>query len=79
MLLRMTLIKADIPHILKRRTAFYEVSGSTFAGTMVVVTDPSRVFVGTSGDYKGEAGINVPAICDKYGATLAINAGGLKI
>lgn len=78
MLLRMTLIKVDIPHILKRRTAFYEVSGSTFAGTMVVVTDPSRVFVGTSGDYKGEAGINVPAICDKYGATLAINAGGFE-
>lgn len=45
---------------------------------MVVVTDPSRVFVGTSGDYKGEAGINVPAICDKYGATLAINAGGFE-
>ena len=52
------------PYLEKDGLLFYEVSGSTFAGTMVVVTDPSRVFVGTSGDYKGEAGINVPAICD---------------
>lgn len=58
--------------------AFYKVSGSTFAGTMLVVSDPSRVFVGTSGDYKGEAGINVPAICEKYGAIAATNAGGFE-
>ena len=45
------------PYLEKDGLLFYEVSGSTFAGTMVVVTDPSRVFVGTSGDYKGEAGI----------------------
>ena len=35
-------------------------------------------FVGTSGDYKGEPGINVPGICDKYNATAAINAGGFE-
>ena len=66
------------PYHEKDGIMFYEVSGSTYAGTMVVVPDPSRVFVGTSGDYKGEPGINVPGICDKYNATAAINAGGFE-
>lgn len=61
------------PYLEKDGILFYEVSGSTYAGTMVVVPDPSRVFVGTSGDYKGEPGINVPGICDKYNATAAIS------
>ena len=56
----------------------YEVSGATYSGTMVVINDPSRVMVGVSGDYSGEPGINVPAICDKYGAVLAANAGGFE-
>ena len=66
------------PYLEKDGILFYEVSGSTYAGKMLVVTDPSRVFVGTSGDYKGEPGINVPGICEKYGATAAINAGGFE-
>lgn len=66
------------PYLEENGLLFYKVSGSTFAGTMVVVPDPSRVFVGTSGDYKGEPGINVPAICEKYGATGAVNAGGFE-
>ncbi len=57
---------------------FYKVSGSTYAGTMLVIEDPSRVFVGTSGDYRGEAGINVPGICERYGAAAAVNAGGFE-
>lgn len=56
----------------------YEVSGATYSGTMVVINDPSRVMVGVSGDFSGEPGINVPAICDKYGAVLAANAGGFE-
>ena len=66
------------PYEEKDGILMYEVSGSTFAGTMVVVTDPSRVFVGTSGTYDGSAGINVPGICDKYNAVLATNAGGFE-
>lgn len=66
------------PYLEENGIAFYNVSGSTFAGTMLVVPDASRVFVGTSGDYQGEAGINVPAICEKYGAIAATNAGGFE-
>ena len=66
------------PYYEKEGILFYKVNGSTYSGTMIVVSDPSRVFVGTSGDYKGEPGINVPAICEKYGATLATNAGGFE-
>lgn len=66
------------PYLDENGIKFYEVSGSTFAGTMLVVDDPSRVFVGASGDYQGEAGINVPGICDKYGAIAATNAGGFE-
>ena len=66
------------PYDEKEGILFYKVSGSTYSGTMIVVEDPSRVFVGTSGDYKGEPGINVPAMCEKYGATLATNAGGFE-
>lgn len=66
------------PYLEENGLLFYKVSGPTFTGTMVVVTDPSRVFVGTSGDYKGEPGINVPAICEKYGAIGATNAGGFE-
>ncbi len=58
---------------------FHEVSGSTFAGTMIVINDPSRVFVGTSADvYDGSAGLSVPEICKRYGATAASNAGGFE-
>ncbi len=72
------LVEGRKPYLEKDGIQFYEVSGPTYAGTMVVVADPSRVMVGTSGEYQGEAGINVPAICDKYNATLAINAGGFE-
>lgn len=58
---------------------FHPVSGATFAGTMIVINDPSRVFVGTSSDkYDGSAGLSVPDICERYGATAASNAGGFE-
>ena len=66
------------PYLDENGMLFYRVSGPTYAGTMIVVKDPSRVMVGTSGDYSGEPGMSVPEICDKYGATLAINAGGFE-
>lgn len=57
----------------------HPVSGATFAGTMIVINDPSRVFVGTSKDeYDGSAGLSVPEICERYNATAASNAGGFE-
>ena len=58
---------------------FHPVKGATYAGTMIVINDPSRVFVGTSSDkYDGSAGLSVPEICERYGATAASNAGGFE-
>lgn len=58
---------------------FHTVKGATYSGTMIVINDPSRVFVGTSSDeYDGSAGLSVPQICERYGATAASNAGGFE-
>lgn len=71
-------IEGKTPYLVENGIEFYDVSGSTYSGTMMVVPDASRVFVGTSGDYEGESGMSVPEICDKYGAVAATNAGGFE-
>ena len=70
-------VQGKEPYLTKDGIQFYKVSGPTYSGTMIVVSDPSRVFVGTSKDrYDGSAGLNVPGIVERYGAALGINAGG---
>ncbi len=55
---------------------FFTVKGSTYTAYMMIVKDPSRVFVGTSSDFKsGKQGINIFDAAAKYGAVAAINAG----
>lgn len=71
-------IEGKTPYLVENGIEFYDVTGATYSGTMMVVPDASRVFVGTSGDYEGEAGMSVPEICDKYGAIAATNAGGFE-
>lgn len=71
-------IPEKTPYLEENGILFYHVSGATYAGTMMVIPDPSRVFVGASGDYRGEPGINVPGICEKYNAIAATNAGGFE-
>ncbi len=53
------------------------VSGSTYKAYVLLVKDPTRVFVGTSSsDYKNAtAGINIFAAAEKYNAIAGINAG----
>lgn len=55
-----------------------DVSGSTFKGKMMVVYDPSRVFVGISGKFgQTEQGKTLPEIYDSYDNIVgAINGGG---
>lgn len=52
-----------------------KVKGSTFEGYMIIVLDPTRVFVGKP-DYYGGSGITVEMMCKKYDAIGGINAGG---
>ena len=53
---------------------FHYVAGDTWQGMMMIVPDPSRVFVGVSRDvYDGGPGTNATRIAGKYGAILATN------
>ena len=52
------------------------VTGSTFTGYVMLVKDPSRIFVGTSSDFKqGLIGMTIFDIAKKENAIAAINAG----
>lgn len=55
-----------------------KVTGPTYQGHMMVVKDPSRVFVGTCkniGD-SGARGDKLNTIVERYGAVAGVNAGG---
>ena len=55
---------------------FETISGPTYKAYVLLVKDPSRVFVGTSSDYKsGKHGINIFKLAEKYNAVAAINGG----
>ncbi len=55
---------------------FETISGPTYKAYVLLVKDPSRVFVGTSSDYKsGKQGITIFKLAEKYNAVAAINGG----
>lgn len=56
----------------------FDVKGATFYGKMMVVDDPTRVFVGIPKDGfgAGKSGMTVHAMIDHYGAVGGTNAGG---
>ena len=54
---------------------FVEVKGASFRGIMMVVHDPTRVFVGTP-DAFGNRGLTLEEMIEKYDAIGGINAGG---
>lgn len=52
------------------------ISKPTFKAYLLMVRDPSRVFVGTSSDFKsGKPGMRIFEMADKYGAVAALNGG----
>ena len=54
-----------------------DVKGSTYNGKLMIINDPSRVFVGIPGEFgEGKHGLTVAAMIDKYGAVAGTNAGG---
>jgi len=55
---------------------YYTVSGPTYKAYILIVRDPSRVYVGTSSDYKsGKIGARIFDIVEREGAVAAINGG----
>ena len=57
-----------------------EVSGSTYFGHMMIIADPSRVFVGVCKNVgnPNAGGQKVSQIMERYGAVAATNAGGFE-
>lgn len=52
------------------------VSGDTFTGYVLLVKDPSRIFIGTSSDFKNDlVGMNIFDMAKKENAVAIINAG----
>ncbi len=54
----------------------FEISGSTYIGDVMLIKDPSRIFIGNKGPYDGSAGDTVDHIAERYGAVAGINGGG---
>ncbi len=55
---------------------FETVNGSTYKAYVLLVKDPSRVFVGTSSDFKsGKQGARIFDVAARYDAVAAINGG----
>lgn len=52
-----------------------EISGPSYRGVMMVVYDPTRIFVGTP-QYLGGAGLTLMQMVENYDAIGGINAGG---
>ena len=54
----------------------YEISGPTYIGDVMLIKDPSRLFVGNKGPYDGSGGTTVDVIAARYDAVAGINGGG---
>ncbi len=55
-----------------------DVIGATYKGKMMIVQDPSRLFVGTPGPYDGRPGQTLDDLVKNNGAIAGINAGGFE-
>ncbi|NLL93974.1 MAG: phosphodiester glycosidase family protein [Clostridiales bacterium] len=63
-------VSEDIPEI-----QVLDITGDTYKGKMIIVKDPSRVFVGTIPEFFEGTGQVVKEICDRYDAVAGINGG----
>ena len=52
-----------------------DVSGSTFVGKLMIVKDPSRLFVGTVPTFYEGSGETITTMAERYGAVAGINGG----
>ncbi|MBQ8004996.1 MAG: phosphodiester glycosidase family protein [Clostridia bacterium] len=55
----------------------HDISGGTYNGKMLVIKDPTRVFVGVPDSYgESSSGLSLTKMIEKYGAVGGTNAGG---
>lgn len=63
----------------KNKLEIVDVKGSTFKGKMMIINDPSRVYVGTPAAFGTEqGGLRVEEMVKRDGAVAGVNAGGFK-
>lgn len=56
-----------------------DITGSTYYGKLMIVTDPTRVLVGVPDNYgEGYKGLTVMQMTEKYGCVAGMNAGGFN-
>jgi exopolysaccharide biosynthesis protein len=54
-----------------------EITGTTYKGTILIVSDPKRIILGVLDAYgEDKTGLSLREMIDKYGAIAGINAGG---
>lgn len=77
-------VSAHLPHSASEGEAMEEsieiipVSGSTYKGYLMIVKDPSRVFLGVTTPDFSTGGMGVDELCEKYDAVAGINASGFE-
>ncbi len=74
-----TLVSIDLEHA-SQEVQLVEVSGSTYVGRLLIVPDPSRVYLATPtwGFATKSGGMTVAEMVERDGALAGINAGGFK-
>jgi len=74
-----TTADAEQPAAEEKDIEIHEVKGPTYNGYMMIVKDPSRVFVGTCADaFSAMPGLTLDKIAQRYNAVAATNAGGFS-
>lgn len=56
---------------------FAEITGASYRGIMMIVRDPTRIFVGTPSSF-GNAGLTLEKMVEKYDAAGGVNGGGFE-
>ncbi len=54
------------------------VGGNTYKGQLMIVRDPSRVFLGVTSEYFNVGGMSISELCEKYDAVAGVNASGFQ-
>ncbi|MFI3115402.1 MAG: phosphodiester glycosidase family protein [Clostridia bacterium] len=74
-----SLISID-PENIGKDLEFIEISGATFKGRMIIIPDPSRVYLATPtwGFNSSQGGMTVTEFIERDGAIAGINAGGFS-
>jgi len=71
--------KKEDPQYENKKIEVIDIKGSTYKGLLMIINDPSRVYVGTSGAYgEDKNGVTVMNMIKRDGCIAGVNAGGFE-